>query len=219
MSDTTQKKPDPVLLWWNGLSKENKISIFATAGAVAAAIAVFVLVILPAKEEHGRLSGEAAELREKVEAANKLFAQTADKETEAANIETQALERVAAETLEPLNGSLAAAATLRLAPIFDRHGISVMGQGNMGVQGIILPATEAKTLPEGVLYFTRQPISFMGQGSFWDFVEMLHDISTNQPTATLTALSILSNPTSAESQDLSFTLEWPVVSEKPAGKK
>ena len=80
------------------------------------------------------------------------------------------------------------------------------------------PGATPPAPPAGARYFARQPVVFRATAGWWNLLDFLAETAERHPAATLVALSVAPRPDSPDAHDVSFTLEWPVESERPAKK-
>lgn len=215
-----QKKPDPVVLWWKGLPRETRTAVVSTAGCLAAAAAIVWFGVLPAREAHGELAAANAELAGKLENIHRDASRTQKLEEEADALAAAVSNRCSRLVLDPLVNSFSEAAAARLRPLAANRGVRfVVPASEQTRVPVADPGAAPPSPPAGARYFARQPVVFRAAAGWWNLLDFLADVAEDQPGATLVALSVVPRPDSPDEHDVSFTLEWPVETERPAAKK
>ena len=222
MSETTfkqPKKPDPVVLWWKGLSRETRGAVLVTAGCLAAIAAIVWFVILPALAAHDDLASRSSELGAKLEGIHRDASRVQKLEEETSELAATISNRCEALVLEPLVNSLSEAAAAKLRPLAAERRVAFTTAAiELPQLPIADPGAAPESPPADARYFARQPVSFHAAAGWWDLMDFLGDVSEALPSATLSALAIASRPDSPDAHDVSFTLEWPVSAARPAAK-
>lgn len=213
------KKPDPVVLWWKGLSRETRAAVLTTAGCLAGIAAIVWFAILPALASRASLAEKSSELGAKLEGIHRDAQRTQRLEEEAAALEATVSNRSERLVLAPLVNSLSEAAAAKLRPLASARRVSFTATAvEMPQIPVADPGTAAPTPPAGARYYARQPVSFRASASWWDFLDFLGDVAEAHPAATLVSLSVSPRPESPDAHDVSFTLEWPVEAARPVPK-
>lgn len=214
-----QKKPDPVVLWWKGLPREMQTAIFSTAGCLAAAAAIVWFAILPARATHRELAAANAEVSAKLEDIHRDASRTQRLEEEADALAADVSNRCERLVLDPLVNSLSEAAAAKLRPIAARNGVvfttPALEQAKLPIAN---PGTPPPPPPASARYFARQPVVFRATAGWWNLLDFLAETAEEHPAATLVALTVAPRAESPDAHDVSFTLEWPVESKRPAKK-
>lgn len=213
------KKPDPVAIWWKGLPRETRTAILSTAGCLAATALIVWFAILPARAARRDLAAANAEVTEKLEGIHRDASRTQKLEEETEALAADVSNRCERLVLDPLVNSLSEAAAAKLRPLAARHGVvftvPAMEQTKLPIAD---PGAPPPAPPAGARYFARQPVVFRATAGWWNLLDFLADTAEQHPAATLVALSVVPRPDSPDAHDVSFTLEWPVESERPAKK-
>ena len=213
------KKPDPIALWWKGLTRETRSAVLVTAGCLAATGAIVWFAILPALSAHADLAAKSSELGAKLEAIHRDAQRTQKLEEETDALAADVSNRCERLVLDPLVNSLSEAAAAKLRPLAAQHGVvftvPAMEQTRLPIAD---PGAPPPAPPAGARYFARQPVVFRATAGWWNLLDFLADTAEQHPAATLVALSVVPRPDSPDAHDVSFTLEWPVESERPAMK-
>jgi hypothetical protein len=213
------KKPDPVVLWWKGLPRETRAAVVTTGGCLAAIAAIVWFAILPALSAHADLASKSSELGARLEAIHRDAQRTQKLEEEADALAAEVSNRCERLVLEPLVNSLSEAGAARLRPLAAEHGVvftvPAMEHEKLPIAD---PGAPPPSPPGGARYFARQPVVFRATAGWWGLLDFLSAVAEEQPAATLVALSVAPRSDSPDSHDVSFTLEWPVESERPAAK-
>ena len=213
------KKPDPVVMWWKGLSRETRAAVVTTAGCLAGTAAIVWFAILPALAAHEDLASKSSELNAKLENIHRDAQRTQKLEEEADALAAEVSNRCERLVLEPLVNSLSEAASAKLRPLAEAHGVSFVAAATELAQVPIAdPGASPPAPPADARYFARQPVSFRASAAWWGLLDFFGDIAAAQPAATLTSLTVSPRPESPDSHDVAFTLEWPVETARPAAK-
>ncbi len=213
------KKPDPVVMWWKGLSRETRAAVVTTAGCLAGTAAIVWFAILPALAAHEDLASRSSELGAKLEGIHRDAQRTQKLEEEADALAAEVSNRCGRLVLEPLVNSLSEAASAKLRPLAEAHGVSfVAAATEQAQQPVADPGASPASPPADARYFARQPVSFRASAAWWNLLDFFDDIAEAEPSATLTALAVIPRADSADAHDVSFTLEWPVEAARPAAK-
>ncbi len=214
-----QKKPDPVALWWKGLPRETRSAVLVTAGCLAATAAIVWLVVMPALESHAGLAAKSSELGAKLEGIHRDAMRTQKLEEETQDLAATVSNRCEKLVLDPLVNSLSEAAAARLRPLAAGHGVVFTTPASeQSKLPIADPGSPPPAPPVGARYFARQPVAFRATAGWWNLLGFFADVAEAHPAATLVSLSVVPRPDSPDAHDVSFTLEWPVESERPAKK-
>lgn len=214
-----QKKPDPVAIWWKGLTRETRSAVLVTGGCLAVTAALVWLAVLPSLEAHEGLASKSSELGAKLESIHRDASRTQKLEEEADALAAEISNRCGRLVLEPLVNSLSEAASARLRPLAAGHGVVFTTPASeQSKLPIADPGSPPPAPPAGARYFARQPVAFRATAGWWNLLDFFADVAENQPAATLVSLSVVPRTDSPDAHDVSFTLEWPVETERPAAK-
>lgn len=213
------KKPDPLVLWWKGLSRETRAAVATTAGCLAGTAAIVWFAILPALAAHEDLASRSSELGAKLDGIHRDAQRTQKLEEETDALAAEVSNRCERLVLKPLVNSLSEAAAAKLRPLAKARGVSFTAAATeLPQQPIADPGAPPPATPAGARYFARQPVSFRASAAWWDLLDFFDDIAAAEPSATLTSLAVSPRPESPDAHDVSFTLEWPVEAARPAAK-
>ena len=214
-----QKKPDPVVLWWKGLPRETRTAVVSTAGCLAAAAAIVWFAVLPARAAHRDLAAANAEVSAKLENIHRDASRTQKLEEETSALAAGVSNRCARLVLDPLVNSLSESAAAKLRPLAAGRGVVFTVPASEQTKVPIAdPGAPPPSPPAGARYFARQPVAFRATAGWWNLLGFFADVAEAHPAATLVSLSVVPRPDSPDAHDVSFTLEWPVESERPAKK-
>ena len=213
------KKPDPVVQWWKGLSRETRAAVLTTAGCLAGTAAIVWLGILPALSAHASLAERSSELGAKLEGIHRDAQRTQKLEEETAALAADVSNRCERLVLDPLVNSLSESAAAKIRPLAEARRVSFTAAAvELPRLPLADPGATPPLPPADARYFARQPVSFRASAAWWDLLDFLGDVAEAHPAATLTSLTVSPRPDSPDAHDVSFTLEWPVVAPRPAPK-
>ena len=213
------KKPDPVALWWKGLSRETRVAVLTTCGCVAGAVAIVWFAILPALAARGDLVAKSSDLGARLESIHRDAQRTQKLEEETNALAAEVSNRCGRLVLEPLVNSLSEAASAKLRPLAASRRVAFTAAAvELARVPVSDPGASPAVPPADARFFARQPVAFRASAAWWDLVDFFGDVAEAQPSATLTALTVSPRPDSPDAHDVSFTLEWPVETARPAAK-
>ena len=213
------KKPDPVMQWWKGLSRETRAAALTTAGCLAGTAAIVWLGILPALSAHASLAERSSELGAKLEGIHRDAQRTQKLEEETAALAASVSNRYERLVLDPLVNSLSESAAAKVRPLAEARRVSFTAAAvELPKLPVADPGAQPSLPPADARYFARQPVSFRASAAWWDLLDFLGDVAEAHPAATLTSLAVAPRPETPDAHDVSFTLEWPVAAARPAAK-
>jgi hypothetical protein len=201
------------------LPKPFLYSVALTVLSVIGGIAVTVFLIMP-------LRARSVTVRTEVDAlAATLSAMKADiktagqqaKKTDQLRVELD--ERVKTGTLKPeqLSQSMRIGAKVLMTPVAQRTGFQLDNMKELQTILLRLPSV----VPEQL--YARQPIEFVGRGSFDQIIAFVRETEEKYPLTILSGLVILQQPQTPECHRAVITFEWPVKHEwlpsGPAGQR
>ena len=214
------KKPDPVALWWKGLSRETRAAVLTTVACLAGTAAIIWFAILPALAAREDLAAKSSELGARLESIHRDAQRTQKLEEETDALAAEVSNRCERLVLEPLVNSLSESASAKLRPLAAAHGVSfVAAASEQAQQPVADPGAQPPSPPADARYVARQPVSVRASAAWWDLVDFLGAVAEALPSATLTSLAVVPRPDSPDAHDVSFTLEWPVEAPRPAKGK
>jgi hypothetical protein len=201
------------------LPKPFLFSLGFTFLSVLGGAAIIFFLVLPLRSRSATLSTEAEEL------ARTLNTMKADIKTapqQAKKIEELRSKRdlmlnTGLLKPDPISNSMRMGAKSLMVPLAEKTGFSLDGVREHAAVLLRLPAS----IPEQL--YARQPVEFVGRGSFDQIVRFIQETEETYPLTILSGLVILSQPQTPECHKAVITFEWPVKHEwlqaGPAGQK
>lgn len=199
------------------LPKTLLYSIAVTGVAVLSGIAVIVFLILPQRARSATALNEFGKLGSTLAAMKADIKKMAEKEKETIQLKTTRDELIKTGTIAPYLGSLWMGAKSVMGPVAQRTGFKLEGVKDY------LPILLRLPTPAPEEIYARQPIEFVGRGSFDQIIAFVRETEEKYPLTILSGLVILSEPQTPECHRAIITFEWPVkhewLSSGPAGQK
>jgi len=184
-------------------------SIIVTSIAAVAGVLILFLLILPLRSRSKGLSKEIETLNLTLSGMKSDIARAAEQELKTAQLKKERDAIFADGSLEPLLGSLAMRAKSILGLIAQQTGFTIDSVKELPSILLRLPTPAAEQL------YARQPIEFMGHGSFDEIIAFITETEQKHALVTLSGLVILSQPALPESHKAIITFEWLVKGDRP----
>jgi hypothetical protein len=201
------------------LPKPFLYSIALTALSVLGGIAVIVFLILPLRARSMTVSNEVKALASTLATMRADIKKADQQAKKTAQLREERDEWVKTGTLKPeqLSQSMRMGAKVLMTPVAQRTGFQLENMREL--PSILLPLPSV--VPEQI--YARQPIEFIGRGSFDQIIAFVRETEEKYPLTILSGLVILSQPQTPECHRAVITFEWPVKHEwlpsGPAGQK
>ena len=190
--------------YFNNLSKPMRKSLLITVIALSMTTLFVLFMLLPTRRNvHAqkltiqKLTITHASMRADIDAIAQQTLQTDQ-------IFKQYTALHASGVLAPLLGSFAMRGKVLLDPIATQSGFIINSVKELAAIPLLIPTPAPQQL------YARQPIEFTGHGSYDQIVAFIKLTETNQPLATLSSTSILSEPKTPESHKAIIAFEWPI---------
>lgn len=201
------------------LPKPLLCSMAFTGLSVIGGIAVIVLLILPLRARSVTVRNEVNGL-ESTLATMKADIKKSDLQAKkTALLRAERDECVKTGTLKPdqLSHSMRLGAKSLMTPVIEKTGFILDSVKELPSILLRLPSV----VPDQI--YARQPIEFVGRGSFDQIIAFVQETEEKYPLTILSGLVILSQPQTPECHKAVITFEWPVKHEwlpsGPAGQK
>jgi hypothetical protein len=191
------------------LPKPTLYALVFTIASIAGSIAIVFLMIQPLRERSVTVRKELAELQ-KTLTLMKTDLKTADLEAEkTADLTAQRDQIVTTGMLkpDPISHSLRMGAKSLMMPLALKAGLKLEGVKELPPVLLRLPAP----VPNQI--YSRQPVEFIGRGSFDAIMRFVQDTEETYPLTILSGLVIITQPQSAEIHKAVITFEWPMKHE------
>lgn len=183
-------------------------AIICSIATLIVGLLVLFLGIMPKRTANKAVNNEIQALNTQL---NQMRADIANTEKQKQITDGARAERdrfLASGVIEPLLGSLAMRGKSLLDTIALKTGFHIDSVRELNSIPLQVP-TKA---PEQ--RHNRQPIEFLGQGSFAQITAFISQVEATHPLATLSSLCILGQSTTPETHKAIITFEWPVKGEK-----
>lgn len=105
---------------------------------------------------------------------------------------------------DPISNSLRMGAKSLMAPLMEKTGFKLDSVKEHPPVLLRLPAPAPEQL------YARQPVEFVGRGSFDQIISFVRETEENHPLTILSGLVILSQPQTPECHKAVITFEWPI---------
>jgi hypothetical protein len=188
------------------LPKPTLYSMVFTVLSIAGSIAIAFLLIKPLRERSVTMHKDVADLQAKL-TLMKTDLKTADQEAEkTADLTAQRDQIVNTGMLkpDPISHSLRMGAKSLMMPLATKAGFKLEGTKDLPPVLIRLPAS----VPNQI--YARQPVEFVGRGSFDAIMQFVQLSEETHPLTILSGLAIVTQPQSAEIHKAVITFEWPM---------
>lgn len=189
------------------LPKPFLLSIALTTGAVVAGIAMVFFIIRPMQASNVALQGQVTELERTVATMKADIKQAEQQAKKTAQLRAERDLIVTKGMVEPYLGSLWMGAKSIMGPIAQRTGFKLESVKDHPSVLLRLPPV----VPDQV--YARQPIEFVGRGSYGQIVKFIQETEETYPLTILSNLDILSQVQTPETHRAVITFEWPVKQE------
>ncbi|MEI7946804.1 MAG: hypothetical protein WCJ02_08905 [bacterium] len=201
------------------LPKPFLYSFALTALSVLGGVAVIVFLILPLRTRNVMMAKEVNVLASTL-ATMKADIKKADqqvKKTAQLRDELDEWNKTGMLKPEQLSQSMRMGAKVLMTPVARRTGFQLENMKELPSILLRLPSV----VPEQI--YARQPIEFVGRGSFDQIIAFVQETEEKYPLTILSSLVILSQPQTPECHRAVITFEWSVKHEwlpsGPAGQK
>ena len=196
---------------WRDLSPASRRSAAVSTALLAFAVGVVFLLLLPARQEHGRLAAAVSDAAANLDALQAKIKQTTARQEEAEALEADLDALRQSGVLEPLLGSFEMRGMALLKPLAESNGVALVG-GN--VRRLPQLAIAEAAPAQGRLY-ARQPLEFTASGAYPRLAAFIRDVERAHPMATVSSLRIVAQARDPEVQEMTVGIEWPVVAPPP----
>jgi cell division protein FtsL len=191
------------------LPKVTLYGLIFTVASIAGSVAIVVLLLLPLRERSVTVRKEVADLQ-KTLSQMKSDVKTADEEAEkTSELKTTRDHLVNTGMLkpDPVSNSLRMGAKSLMMPIAMKAGFKLENVKDLPAVLLRLPS------PVSSQIYARQPVEFIGRGSFDQIIQFVQETETTYPLTILSSLVIITQPQSSESHKAVITFEWPAKHE------
>lgn len=183
-------------------------SILVTCGGLLSVLALIVFVVLPARARLAAARAELAQLSATLSGIKADISGTAQQQAKTAAMAAERDAFLASGVIEPLLGSFAMRGKSLVDPVAQQTGFTINSVKELPFIPLQVP------LPAPEQLYGRQPIEFTGLGSYAQITAFVSGTEASLPLATLSSITILSQPQTPESHKAIISFEWPVKGEK-----
>lgn len=187
------------------LPPESKRTIIISVVSCVISLAVGALLLYPSIIEHAsekKLLQEKQEEVDKILNTTKSHASQIKRNRDAENKRNQIIEH---GVLSPLAGSLEIGAKNFVDEAAEESGFKIDRIEELSAIDLFYDKKEPLTPYE------RQPIKFIGRGSYYQITKFIELVESTNPLVCLHALTINANQNSPEVHTTAITFEWPKV--------
>lgn len=199
------------------LPKSVVASTGVTVISILGGIAVIIFLILPLRERRVAAHKEVSELQRTLTTMNADIKKTDEQVNKTAQLRVKRDEWITTGTIAPYLGSLWMGAKSLMGPVAQATGFKLEGVKDYPPILLRLPTP----VPEEI--YARQPIEFIGRGSFDQIIGFVQETEKKYPLTILSGLVILTQLQTPECHKAIITFEWPVKHEwllsGPIGQK
>lgn len=199
------------------LSNPVLVSIGVTVTSILGGIAVVIWLIFPLRERYAVAQKEVSALQSTLTTMNADIKKTDEQVRKTAQLKLKRDEWITTGTLVPYLGSLWMGAKSLMGPVAQTTGFKLEGVKDYPPILLRLPTPVPETI------YARQPIEFIGRGSFDQIIGFIQETEKKYPLTILSGLVILTQLQTPECHKAVITFEWPVKHEwlllGPAGQK
>ena len=201
------------------LPKPFLFSLGFTFLSMLGGVALIVFLILPLRSRSATLSTEVEALTQTLNTMKADIKTAAEQAKKTAELRKNRDHILDTGLLKPdqISNSMRMGAKSLMVPLAEKTGFSLEGAREHIAVLLRLPSS----IPEQL--YARQPVEFVGRGSFDQIVRFIQETEETYPLTILSGLVILSQPQTPECHKAVITLEWPVKHEwlqsGPAGQK
>jgi hypothetical protein len=205
---TIKKLPKPFLF-----------SLAFTFLAILGGVALVVFFVLPLRSRSAALSTEVEALTQTLNTMKADIKTAAEQAKKTGELRRKRDFMLDIGLLKPdqISNSIRMGAKSLMVPLAEMTGFSLDGVREHAAVLLRLPSS----IPEQL--YARQPVEFVGRGSFDQIVCFIQETEKTYPLTILSGLVILSQPQTPECHKAVITFEWPVKHEwlqsGPAGQK
>jgi len=200
------------------LPKPILVSMVITVLAILGGIAVIIFLVRPQRARTALASKEVFELQSTLMTMQADIKKTDEQVEKTAQLKVKRDEWITTGTLTPYLGSLWMGAKSLMGPVAQKAGFKL--ETVKDYPPILLPVLPSSVPVE---IYARQPIEFIGRGSFDQIIGFIQETEETYPLTILSGLVILSQLQTPECHKAVITFEWPVKQEwlpsGPAGQK
>jgi len=183
-------------------------SIAVTCVAWMISCCVLGFCVLPKK---GQFADASQHLQSSIDIRNSMKADIAKMEeqrTATAKLQSERDSFLADHALEPLLGSLAMRAKSVLSLVSQQTGFVIDNVKELPAIPLRAPT------PAALQLYSRQPVEFLGHGSYQQIMDFVAGTEKQYPYVTLAGLTILAQVQTPEVHKAVIMFEWPVKGDK-----
>jgi len=191
------------------LPKATLYGLFFTLVTFAGSVAIFFLLILPLRERSVTIQKEIADLHTTL-SLMKADIKVAEEEAKKTSDLKAKLDHLLATGMlkpDPISHSLRMGAKSLMMPLLEKAGFKLENLKELSPVLLQLPSP----VPNQI--YARQPIEFVGSGSFDQIMKFVQETEETYPLTILSSLVIVNQAQSPEIHKAIITFEWPTKHE------
>jgi len=191
------------------LPKPTLYALVFTIASIAGSVALVFLIILPlrarsvtVKKEVGELQKTLSVMRADVKTADEEAEKTAELKAMRDHVENTGMLKP-----DPVSRSLRMGAKSLMMPLAVKVGFKLESVKDLPAVLLRLPTP----IPSQI--YARQPVEFVGRGSFDQIMQFIQETEATYPLTILSGLVIITQPQFPEIHKAVITFEWPMKHE------
>lgn len=191
------------------LPKATLYSLVFTLLSIAGSVAIVFFLILPLRERSVTIRKEVAELQKTLKGmkADVKTAEEASTKTSELRASRDHIVNTGMLKPDPISRSLRMGAKSLMMPVAEKASFKLETVKESPTVLLRLPNPAPNQL------YARQPIEFVGRGSFEQIMRFVQETEETYPLTILSSLVIVTQPQSPEIHKAVITLEWPTKHE------
>ena len=191
------------------LPKATLYSLVFTLLSIAGSVAIAFLLILPLRERSVTIRKEVADLQKTLTGMKKDVKTAEEEATKTSELKATRDHLVTTGMLtpDPISRSLRMGAKSLMMPVAEKASFRLDTVKEIPTVLLRLPNPVPNQL------YARQPVEFVGRGSFEQIVRFVQETEETYPLTILSSLVIVTQPQSPEIHKAVITFEWPTKHE------
>jgi hypothetical protein len=191
------------------LPKTTLYALAFTLFSIAGSVAIAFLLILPLRERSVTIRKEVADLQKTVSGMKKDVKTAEEESTKTSELRASRDHLVTTGMLkpDPVSRSLRMGAKSLMMPVAEKASFRLDTVKEIPTVLLRLPN------PVPTQLYARQPVEFIGRGSFEQILKFVQETEETYPLTILSSLVIVTQPQTPEIHKAVITFEWPTKHE------